>query len=216
MPPPLLPSSQPPSPSGDRYAGAIGDRLLLRPGPRRCWWCRRPDSDSNAGTAAAPLQSIQVAVYRLPNGGTIELRAWHYQPAVRLAGVHGITIRPYEHEAAVLDGTALTPPNGTSAMVNISDSPTSRSRAWASPATALRRKGIVPIGIYLHGHDNGIHILGNHVHKAGNYNPTLGSFNINAHGIAAYGDDPHAAISDLTISGNTVDHLAPAPASPSS
>ena len=54
------------------------------------------------------------------------------------------------------------------------------------------RKGVVPVGIYLHGHDHAVRILGNHVYNEGNYNGTLGSFNINAHGIAAYGDDPHA------------------------
>ncbi len=65
----------------------------------------------------------------------------------------------------------------------------------------------MPAGVYIHGHDSAITITGNHVHDLGNYNGTLGSFDINAHGIAAYGDDPHASITGLTISGNEVDHL---------
>jgi hypothetical protein len=164
-------------------------------------------NNANVGTAAAPLRSIQVAVSRLPHGGTIELRAGHYAQRVRLAGVHGITIRPYGHEAAVLDGTPLTPPKGTSAMVNISDSTDVTISGLGVTGYHTKTMGIVPIGIYLHGHDNGIHILDNHVHTLGNYNPTRGSFNINAHGIAAYGDDPHAAIRNLVISGNKVDNL---------
>jgi hypothetical protein len=67
--------------------------------------------------------------------------------------------------------------------------------------------GVVPAGICVHGHDHGISIVGNHVHDLGNDNPTLGSFDINAHGIAVYGDDPHAAVSGLTIRANTGDHL---------
>ena len=50
-------------------------------------------------------------------------------------------------------------------------------------------------------------LVGNHVHDLGNDNNTLGSFDINAHGIAAYGDDPHAPIQGLVIRGNTVDNL---------
>jgi hypothetical protein len=65
----------------------------------------------------------------------------------------------------------------------------------------------VPAGVYIHGHDSAITIAGNHVHDLGNYNGTLGSFDINAHGIAAYGDDPHASITGLTIRDNEVDHL---------
>lgn len=163
--------------------------------------------DGNAGTVAAPLSTIQVAVSRLPHGGTIELRAGHYAQQVRLAGVHGLTIRPYRREAAVLDGTSLTPPSETSAMVNISGSSDVTISGLAVTGYHTTRMGIVPIGIYLHGHDSGIHIVDNHVYKLGNYNGTLGSFNINAHGIAAYGDDPHASIRGLVIRGNTVDHL---------
>jgi hypothetical protein len=41
----------------------------------------------------------------------------------------------------------------------------------------------------------------------GNDNKTLGSFDINAHGIAVYGRDPAQPISHLRIVGNVVDHL---------
>jgi hypothetical protein len=167
-----------------------------------------PDgNDSNPGTVAAPLKTIQLAVSQLPHGGTIELRAGHYAQRVRLAGVHGIAIRPYHHEAAVLDGTSLTPPSGTSAMIEIFNSNNISISGLAVTGYHTTRKGIVPIGIYMHGHDNHIRILDNHVYRLGNYNGTLGSFNINAHGIAAYGDDPHASIRHLVIHGNTVDHL---------
>jgi hypothetical protein len=164
-------------------------------------------ANTNPGTVAAPLLTIQVAVSRLPHGGTIELRAGHYAQRILLDGKHGLTIRPYHHEVAVLDGTSLTPPSGTSAMVNISNSSDITISGLGVTGYHSSTMGIVPIGIYMHGHDNAIHILGNHVYKLGNYNGTLGSFNINAHGIAAYGDDPHGSIRNLVIHGNTVDHL---------
>ena len=65
----------------------------------------------------------------------------------------------------------------------------------------------VPIGIYVTGHDDSITLAHNHVHHLGNYNPTLGSFDINAHGIAVYGRDAAPPISRLRIIGNEVDHL---------
>src|SRR5207244_4263517 len=57
------------------------------------------------------------------------------------------------------------------------------------------------------GHDDSITLAHNHVHHLGNDNTTLGSFDINAHGIAVYGRDPSRSISRLRIVGNEVDHL---------
>jgi hypothetical protein len=189
------------------YAGATLPAPSIGAGHSTVLVVATDGNDSNAGTVAAPLRTIKVAISKLPDGGTVELRGGDYAQRIRLAGVHGLTIRPYKKEAAVLDGTSLTPPKGTSAMVNISGCTDVTISGLAITGYHTKIKGIVPIGIYLHGHDTNVHITGNHVYKLGNYNGTLGSFNINAHGIAAYGDDPHAAIRGLVIHGNTVDHL---------
>lgn len=50
-------------------------------------------------------------------------------------------------------------------------------------------------------------IFVNHIHDLGNDNTTLGSFDIDAHGIAVYGDNLGTSISGLSIDGNEVDHL---------
>ncbi|HEX3908598.1 MAG TPA: hypothetical protein VHW92_11780 [Mycobacteriales bacterium] len=189
------------------YAAAVGSHPSAPAAAAKVLVVSTTGNDSNAGTVAAPLLTIQVAVKRLPNGGTIELRGGSYHQRVRLAGVRGLTLRPYQHESAVLDGSGLTPPKDISAMVNISGSRNITISGLSITGYRTSRKGVVPVGIYLHGHDHAVRILNNHIYKEGNYNTTLGSFNINAHGIAAYGDDPHASISDLTIKGNTVDHL---------
>jgi hypothetical protein len=164
-------------------------------------------SDGNVGTAAAPLHTIQVAVHRLRAGGRIELRGGTYHQRVHLIGVHGVTIRPYRHEHPILSGAGLTPPAGTSALVEIANSRTVTVRGLDLTGYRTDQLDVVPIGIYVHGHDRSIQIVGNHVHDLGNYNGTLGSFDINAHGIAAYGDDPHASITDLSIRHNVVKNL---------
>ncbi|MDX6365264.1 MAG: hypothetical protein QOK30_340, partial [Nocardioidaceae bacterium] len=159
-----------------------------------------------AGTARHPLATVREAVRRLPAGGVVELRGGRYAQRIRLHRVQGITIRPYRHEHVVLDGSALTP-RGTSAMVDIASSRRVVVEGLGITGYATRKLGVVPIGIYVHGASSHVTVRGNHVHAMGNYNPTLGSFDINAHGIAVYGDRPHHAISDLTITRNTVDHL---------
>jgi len=60
----------------------------------------------------------------------------------------------------------------------------------------------------VHGRSPHVSLVDNHVHSMGNYNGTLGSFDINAHGIAVYGDRARHPITDVTISHNEVDHLA--------
>src|SRR4051794_8742980 len=79
-------------------------------------------SDSAAGTAAAPLATIQTAVDRLAHGGRVELRAGTYHQRVQLIGVRGVSLQPYKHEHPVLSGVGLTVPADISALVEIADS----------------------------------------------------------------------------------------------
>ena len=164
-------------------------------------------SDANAGTRAAPLRTIQVALRRLATGGVVELRGGVYHQRVRLIGVHNVTVRPFRHEHPILNGSTLRPKGGRPAMVEIADSSGVTVRGLDITGFRTKQLDVTPIGIYVHGHGTGIRILANHVHDMGNDNPTLGSFDINAHGIAVYGDDPTASISRLRIEGNKVDRL---------
>jgi hypothetical protein len=164
-------------------------------------------SDGAAGTAAHPVRTIQVAVRRVASGGVVELRGGVYHQRVRLIGVRHITLRPYQHEHPVLSGAGLAVPDDRSALIEIANSRDVGVLGLELTGYRTTRIESVPIGIYVHGHDRGIHIVGNHVHHLGNDNTTLGSFDINAHGIAVYGDDPHASVTGLSIRGNTVDHL---------
>jgi hypothetical protein len=161
-----------------------------------------------AGTRQDPLASVDEAVSRLPHGGVVVLRAGSYAQRVMLRGVHGVTIRPLGHERVILDGGPLTPPSGTSAMVTIVNSSRVTVRGLDIRDYGTTKKNVVPIGIYVHGASSHVTLRDNHVHSMGNYNGTLGSFDINAHGIAAYGDRARHPISHLVIAHNEVDHLA--------
>ncbi len=164
-------------------------------------------SDNAAGTASAPLKTIQTAVNRLSSsGGVVELEQGVYHQRIKLIGVDSVTVEPYRGQHAILSGAGLTP-RGESGMVTVRRSNHITVRGLDITAYRTNRQGVVPIGIYVHGHDRDVRILNNHVHDMGNDNNTLGSFNINAHGIAVYGDDPHASVSNLQIEHNTVDNL---------
>ena len=167
----------------------------------------QPASASDLIVVVHPGDSIQAAISHVSSGGTVLLHGGTYHQRVRLAHVHGVTIRPYGVEHAVLSGYGLTPPPGLTALIEISDSTEVAVQDLEITAYRTEHLDVVPAGIYVHGGDRDVQLVGNHVHDLGNDNNTLGSFDINAHGIAAYGDDPHSPIRDLVIRDNTVDNL---------
>jgi len=165
-------------------------------------------NDHAAGTVSAPVRTVQEAITRLGGGGTVDIRGGRYYQKVDLTGATGITVEAYQHEHVILDGSQFTPANDRSAMVTIFN--TSHVTVSGLEITGYKSSNIdaMPIGIYVHGGDDHLAITGNHVHDLGNYNQTLGSFDINAHGIAVYGDNAAHSISDVTIIKNEVDHLS--------
>jgi hypothetical protein len=162
-------------------------------------------SDGASGTRHHPLRTPQVAVDRLGSGGTVRLLPGTYarqrivvrqRHQLRIIGRH-----------AVLDARGLVPLDGDSGVVQIEDSSHVTVRGLDIRGYRTTSTDKVPIGVYVTGHDEAITLAHNHVHHLGNDNTTLGSFDINAHGIAVYGRDPSKPISGLRITGNQVDHL---------
>jgi Right handed beta helix region len=166
-------------------------------------------SDTARGTAHSPLRTPQLAVDRLGrSGGTVWFAGGRYaRQRIVVTGRAHITLRAAPGATPVLDGTGLTPPDGRSGMLEIRDS--SDIAVLGLTMTGYRTSALsaVPIGIYVTGAGHSIRLRGNHVHHLGNDNGTLGSFDMNAHGIAVYGTKPAESISDVSIDGNELDHL---------
>ncbi len=162
--------------------------------------------DDASGTRRHPLRTPQVAVDRLgAAGGTVRLLAGTYRrQRIVLQDRHHVRIIGH---GAVLDEQGLTPLAGDSGVVQIEDSTQVSIRGLDIRHYRTTSTDEVPIGIYVTGHDDAITLAHNHVHHLGNFNSTLGSFDINAHGIAVYGRDASSPISRLRIIGNEVDHL---------
>jgi hypothetical protein len=169
-----------------------------------------PDgSDTARGTAHSPLRTPQVAVDRLGrSGGTVWFAGGRYaRQRIVLNGRAHIALRAAAGATPVLDGAGLTPPDGRSGIVEIRNS--SDIAVSGLTVTGYRTSSLsaVPIGIFVIGAGHSIRLAGNHVHHLGNDNGTLGSFDMNAHGIAVYGTNPAESISDVSIDGNELDHL---------
>jgi hypothetical protein len=166
-------------------------------------------SDNHQGTVRAPLKTAQVAIDRLgSDGGTVVFYGGRYVgQRITIASRSHITLKAAPGQTPVLDGKGITPPDGPSGMVEIRDS--TDITVQGLTVTGYRTDSIdkMPIGIYVTGSGNAITLRDNHIHHLGNDNGTLGSMDMNAHGIAIYGRDATKSISDVNVFGNELDHL---------
>ena len=180
-------------------AGSAGTVLYVAPA----------GSDSNSGSASAPLRTPQIAVDKLgPAGGTVRFATGTYaRQRIQISNRTHLTLEALPGATPVLDGTGLVPPGGSTGMVDIRDSSGITVRGLTITGYRTRSLDAVPIGIYLSGAGDSITLTGNHIHHLGNDNPALGSMDMNAHGLAVYGRDARRPFSHIAIAGNELDHL---------
>jgi hypothetical protein len=170
--------------------------------------------DSNPGTIESPLGTIQHAADIATPGDTVYVRAGIYcqQLAVKVSGnAHGgfITFQSQPGEHVVLDGGCLTPPEGESSMIKLTDVSFVRVRGFEIRNYRTSDHRSVPGGIRVFGGGSHIEILHNEVHhieQNSAYRLRSGS-GANGFGIAVYGTDATTPISYLVIDGNDVHHL---------
>jgi hypothetical protein len=168
-------------------------------------------SDSNPGSLSQPWRTIQHAANSVHAGDTVEVEAGTYNEIVTMktsgnATQGYITFTNYAGQNAIVDGTGLNVGSrgqtglfsleGTFSYIVI--------RGFEIRNFKSSAKGKVPVGIDFEGAGNNIEILNNHIH---NIAQTLKSCNnANALAVAIYGTQAPASISNLTLSGNEIDH----------
>jgi Right handed beta helix region len=170
--------------------------------------------DSNPGTIDSPLRTIQHAADIAKPGDTVYVRAGIYcqQLAIKVSGnaQQGfITFQSQPGEHAVLDGGCLTPPEGETNMVTLTNVSFVRVQAFEIRNYRTSDYRSVPAGIRVFGGGSHIEILHNEVHhieqnSTHRLRPGSGA---NGFGIAVYGTDATTPISGLVIDGNDVHHL---------
>ena len=170
-------------------------------------------SDSNPGTEAAPWRTVQHAADTARAGSTVKVRGGVYEELVSInasgnASDGFITFRSYPGETAILDADHFTP-SGRQAVLTIHNQSYVRIEGFEIRNFHTAEHRLAPLGISVMGTGSHIELLKNNVHHIqqtfpGRDKPGSGG---NGFGIAVYGTDAKAPITDLVIDGNEVHHL---------
>ncbi|WP_172196142.1 right-handed parallel beta-helix repeat-containing protein [Saccharibacillus qingshengii] len=177
-----------------------------------------PDGSDKDGTGAKarPWKTVQRAAdAAMKSGGTVYLRGGLYSQRLKLAGEPGaagsaarLTVASYPSETAVLDGTNLSASDKGS-LIELDGASRVTIRGLELRNYKTSALDVVPIGIHVHGAGRGVRLLDNRIHDIGSTAVPAGRelAGRDAHGIAVYGTQAPASISDLTIAGNELYRL---------
>jgi Right handed beta helix region len=164
-------------------------------------------NDANAGTFSAPWRTLQKAATSIGAGDTCYIRGGSYIERVTISNRHGsaalpMTFASYPGETASIEQTLVSPPNGLSALLTISNSDfiIIRNIEFQNHKTSTATKDL--FGIYIVGACNGVQLRGNKVHDIWQSATTAAG---NAHGISVLGNAA-TAIDGLIIDGNEIHH----------
>jgi hypothetical protein len=174
--------------------------------PATSFYVSPSGSNSNPGTITSPWLTIQHAANSVQAGDVVYVRAGTYNESVNIAVSGSATAGPvifqnYPGEIAIVDGTGLTPAgSNTQGLFNVEDESYVTIQGFEIQNFTTSNANATPAGIWVSGSGSNIRILNNNVHNI----TTTSEQNGNAFGISVYGSEAPAAISYITISGNTV------------
>jgi hypothetical protein len=181
--------------------------------PNSSFYVATNGNDSNPGTETAPWRSIQHAADTVRAGSTVNVRGGIYEELVSInasgnASDGDITFRSNSGETAILDATHFTP-GDRGGILTIHNQSYVRIEGFEIRNYRTAEHRLTPLGISVTGAGSHIELLNNNVHHIEqNFNgrdaPGRGG---NGFGIAVYGTDAKAPITDLIIDGNQVHHL---------
>jgi hypothetical protein len=171
-------------------------------------------SDSNPGTMVRPFLTLQHAADEAKPGDTVNVRGGKYceQLAVTSSGSSDagyITYRSQPGETAILDGSCLTEKVGDRAMIALHSVSYIKIEGLEVRNNKTADRRCVPIGIRVDGHGSYIEIRNDNVHNIEQRYPgrISSGHGANGFGIAVYGTDADAPITNLIVDGNEVHHL---------
>lgn len=174
-----------------------------RPEPATLAYYVDPDGDdANDGTEDSPWQTLQAAADRAVAGSTVFVRAgtYHERVDVRVSGSAEegpIVFRNYPGERPILDGRGLDVPADFSGMMAIESQHHVTVQGFEIRGYRTAESGHVPVGVWVGGASNDIHILDTRIHDLGT--DFSGRSGGDAHGIAVYGTDSSHPIRDVVI-----------------
>lgn len=162
-------------------------------------------NDANPGTLQQPWRTIQKAANAAVPGAVVYVRGGVYQERVNInvsgsAAQGYITFRNYPNEKPVIDGTGLAVPDAPNGLILIADRRYLVIQGFElrNYKTAILTR--VPAGIYVHGGSHHIRMRANRIHHIAHTGDV--AHDVDAHGIAVYGDNADQSINNLSIEAN--------------
>ncbi len=181
--------------------------------PNSSFYVSTTGNDSNPGTQSSPWRTIQHGADNARAGSTVNVHGGIYEELVSIhvsgnASDGFITFRSYPGETAILDASHFTPTE-RNGVLTIRNQSYVRIEGFEIRNFRTAEHRLAPLGIDIIGTGSHIELLKNNVHHIeqtfdGRDAPGHGA---NAFGIAVYGTDSKAPITDLIIDGNEVHHL---------
>ncbi|WP_309383311.1 choice-of-anchor Q domain-containing protein [Cerasicoccus frondis] len=167
-------------------------------------------SDSAAGDIDAPWATFAHALTQVAPGDGVNVRAGSYAERLLInqSGSEGayITIRAYDGEAVVIDGSAMNV-SGRMGLVELQDCSYVRVEGLTLRNLSTSNRDQVPVGILYEGSGTGVELVNNTVEQIATLaNPRANGSGRDAHGIGVFGTET-ISISDLLVLGNTVRDL---------
>ncbi len=166
--------------------------------------------NADDGSQATPWLTVGYALTQAQPGDIVHLRAGEYPERVVMtqsgqADAY-ITLRAYDDEEAVIDGTGQTV-SGRQGLVEIQGCSYVRLEGLTIRHFSTSSRDQVPVGILYVGSGTGVEIVGNTVEQiASTATPRANKLGRDAHGIAVFGTET-TLISELLIMENTVRDL---------
>jgi len=166
-------------------------------------------SNTNDGLATTSAwRNIQYAANHVVAGDTVQVLGGTYNEVVTIPGSGSatagyITFQNYASQAAIIDGTGLTPP-AQGGLINIASQSYVIIRGLEIRNYKTTSRSKVPVGVWVTGAGSNLQLLNNHIHDIVT---TASGCNANALGVAFYGTQAPASLNNITISGNEIDHL---------
>jgi len=186
--------------------------LLSAPLTGNIYYVATTGSDSNPGTITEPFATLQHAASIARPGDTVFARGGVYNALLTLTAsgtaTAPITFASYPGELATIDGTGLRIPGGQNGLITLNSVGDVIVEGFELRNYTSASRKQVPIGVYITGAGDGVQIINNHIHDiTTTAKTTPKQCASNALGMAVYGSAAPAAISNLAVSGNELDHL---------
>lgn len=163
-------------------------------------------NDNSPGSLSQPWRTIGKAANTVAAGSTVYVRGGVYNEQVPVnvsgsAGAGYITLRNYEGEAPVLDGTGLTVSTDTlqNGLFLIVDRSYIIIQGFEIRNYSSITTDAAPVGININGKAHHIQIRNNRIHHIETNADLIGA---DAHGIAVYGTAAPESINNIIIDGN--------------